>query len=379
MKLLFLMNNEKKIGGGDYSIFKFAEYLAKIGNEVKIFASLKNEFFKDYKLPKDLSITYRGTFPYLFKGCGRIDLFWNKIFTKLVIENYIKKNKDLDFIVGYQTSSAIKATKLGKKYDLKVINFIFESLTWLEKQLGNKWKSDLKKPQYKKVWDDFENSLKQCDIIFANSNITNKETKIWLKREIKATIYPGIDLDIVKNIPNQKKENHIIYIGRLHRYKNVDEIIKALVGINNPPKLIICGEGSEKEKLMSLASKQKVNCEFKDRLTDYEKWAEIKKSKFMIFPSSMEGFGMPPMEALYCEIPCICSDIPIFKEVYKNKVEYFKEHNINELKKKILFLLKNQKYCERRGKEGMVYVKNKFDWEKSAKKIEEALINYEKI
>ena len=373
MKLLFLMDNAKGIGGGDYSIFKFAEYLAKIGNKVKVFASKENEFYKNYELPKNLSITYRSVVPYLFKGCGRVDLFWDKIFTKIFIENYIKKNKNIDFIAGYQTSSAIKATKLGKKYGLKVINFVFESPTWLEKQLGDKWTNDLKKPRYKKLWDDFEDSLKHCDIIFVNSNITNKETKIWLKSKVDATIYPGIDFDIVKNIPEQKKENQIIYIGRLHKYKNVDEIVKSLAKIKSPPKLAICGDGPEKEKLMQLASKLKINCVFKGQLTDYEKWAEIKKSKFMVFPSSMEGFGMPPMEALYCGVPCICSDLPVFREVYKNKVEYFKEHNINDLKRKILFLLENTNYCIKRGKEGKRYIENRFSWLKSARKIEKII------
>jgi len=373
MKLLFLIDNGKGIGGGDYSIFKFAEYLAKIGNEIKIFALVENEFFKNYKLPKNLKITYRGLFPHLFKGCGRIDLIWDKIFTKIIIEKYIRKNKDIDFIVGYQTCSTIKATRLGKKFNKKIVNFVFESRTWLENQLGEKWRNDLKKPRYKKLWDNFEDALKQSDIIFSNSDLTNRETKIWLNKNINATIYPGIDLDMVKNIPKQKKKNQIIYIGRLHRYKNVDEIIKALAEIKNSPKLVICGEGSEKEKLMSLASELKVNCEFKDRLTDYEKWAEIKKSKFMLFPSSMEGFGMPPMEALACGIPCICSDILIFKEIYKDKVEYFREHDIKGLTKQITKLFNNKKYCKKRGKEGKEYVENRFSWIKSAKKIEKIL------
>ena len=107
------------------------------------------------------------------------------------------------------------------------------------------------------------------------------------------------------------------------------------------------GGGEEKQKLVRLANQAKVNCEFKGNVNDQEKWIEIKKSMFMVFPTSFEGFGMPPMEALYCEIPCICTDIPILKEVYQDKIEYFKENNVNDLCKKIEFLIKNKKYREK--------------------------------
>jgi len=127
---------------------------------------------------------------------------------------------------------------------------------------------------------------------------------------------------------------------------------------------------------MRLANRLGVKCEFKGRITDHEKWLLIKKSKFMVFPSSFEGFGMSPMEALYCERPCIVSDIPIFKEVYQDKVEYFEEHNVTELTRLINKLANHPKYCREKGINGRKYVENTFGWLRSAKKIERILEDY---
>ena len=79
--------------------------------------------------------------------------------------------------------------------------------------------------------------------------------------------------------------------------------------------------------------------EFKGKMDEYTKWVEIKKSLFMILPSSFEGFGMPPAEALYCKIPCIASDLPVLRENYGDYLEYFPARNVEALRTKIEFLI----------------------------------------
>lgn len=48
----------------------------------------------------------------------------------------------------------------------------------------------------------------------------------------------------------------------------------------------------------------------------------------VFFPSLMEGFGMPPLEALACGTPAIVSDIPIFEETLSG---YEAKCNLNDL------------------------------------------------
>ena len=371
MKLKFIIENKEGTGGGTYSIFKFAENLASRGHDITIFAARYPKFFKHDRIPTNLKIKNRHAIPRLFKGCGKIDQIWGNIYEQLFLYRYFEKTPDIDYVIGYQKEPAIEAAKLGKKYNIPIANFVFECPTWLEKELGEDWLKYYRKPSMKKSWDMFKKSLLDSNVIFANSELTKEESEKWLNKKIDAVIYPGIDTRVADSISQEQNiENQIIYIGRLDIYKNIDDVIKALSKLNNPPKFIICGEGGERKKLQELAMKLNVNCEFKGMVTEYEKWKQIKKSKFMVFTTSFEGFGMPPMESLYCERPCIVSDIHILREVYEDKVEYVKLHDINQLARKMQELLDDSEYCRKRGEEGREYVKNKYSWVRAAEKIE---------
>src|SRR3989338_691242 len=372
MNLVFTLNNSKLVGGGDYSIFKFAEYLAKKGHKVTVFASTNNTYTDEAEMTENLQIYYTGQLPRIVKGVGFLNRTWDKLHGKLKIESFFRNEKKIDFVLGYHRYSAIKAQDLGEKFDIPSVAFVFETPIWMKEQLGQRWVHAFK-GRFKKLWLQARDALKKTDIIIANSKLTASENQRWLVRKIDGVVYPGMDFDKVDKISTPKKENQIIYIGRLNTYKNIDILIKALSKIKNAPKLVICGTGEEKSKLTELAARLNIKCEFKGSITDEQKWPEIKKSLFMVFPSSFEGFGMPPMEALYCGIPCICANIPIFKEIYGNKVEYFREHDVDELANKMQFLLNNPAYVKERGKAGRAYVRKKFGWDKSALKIQRIL------
>ena len=66
----------------------------------------------------------------------------------------------------------------------------------------------------------------------------------------------------------------------------------------------------------------------------------------MVFPSSFEGFGMPPMEALAAGTPCICSNIPILRELYGEYVDYVEVHDIKMMAEKIKLLATDKNYRE---------------------------------
>jgi len=373
MKLLFLMNNVEVIGGGDYSIFKFAEYLARLDHKVTVIANSKNEFLNGHKLPQNLQVKYRRTFSLKIKGYRFIQRLWEHIFDNIfLLKSSMEK---FDYLIGYQKNSSIHVAKRGIKFNIPTVNFIFEAPSKNKKQ-HKEWVKVFSNPKTRKAWNEFKKSIIKSDIVLANSNQSKRETEEWINRPIDGFVYPGIDLDPADKIKDVKEENQIIYIGRLYGVKNINEIIKALSKIKDAPKFVICGDGEEKENLMRLANKLGTKCEFMGKITDHEKWVLIKKSKFMVFPSSFEGFGMSPMEALYCERPCIVSDLPIFKEVYHDKVEYFKEHNMIELTRLIKKLVDNPDYCRKRGINGKKYVKDTFGWLRSAKKIEGILENY---
>ncbi len=373
MKLAFLLDVGTAVGGGGYALYMFAEYLARRNHEVHVFGINKNNvFLKGRELPDTIHLLNRFYFPRKFKGAGRIDNFFEKIFYERTVKRYMK-NKGFDYVVGSLRTSALHANYLAKKLKIKSVNFVYESPPWMEHDLGKRWFMEYQ-GKFKESWEKTKKTYLQSDILISNSKLSQNWCDKWLeKKKVNGYVYPGIELDYADRIQIKSKKNQIVYVGRLHRYKNLDLIIKALQKIDDAPTLFIGGRGSEEDYLKDLAKKLNVVVVFSGWISDKEKWKVLKESLFAVFPSSHEGFGMPPMEALACQIPCICSDKEIFKEVYGDNVEYFKEGNVKDLRKKINLLLKDKKYREERGKQGRNYIEKKFSWEKSAEKIEEIL------
>lgn len=54
-----------------------------------------------------------------------------------------------------------------------------------------------------------------------------------------------------------------------------------------------------------------------------EMGALYRSARACVFPSRLEGFGMPLAEALACGTPVLCSDIPVFKEIAEDCALFF--------------------------------------------------------
>lgn len=61
---------------------------------------------------------------------------------------------------------------------------------------------------------------------------------------------------------------------------------------------------------------------FTGHVSDEELKVLYKNALMFVFPSIYEGFGIPILDAQLFEIPVICSDISIFREIGKDSVEY---------------------------------------------------------
>lgn len=373
MQVVFLLSLRKRFGGGDYSLFKFSEALAERGNKVAVFY-LGNSSIYPQKSITTFEIFRKYNLEIDIKGRGLVNLIIDWICDQIFLIRYLKKNKDkIDFIVGYQREMALKAVILGSKFGIKTVNFTFETPEWLIKSWPA-WKKFYSNDKNLRIsWELYKRALISSDLIIANSNLTADETNNWIGRKPDLILYPGFTpVDTV--CENDRNEDQIIYVGRLEENKNVNEIIEALALVNTEIKLVICGSGSLEEKLLRLSKLRNVTVEFKGKVTDQQKWDEISKSLFMVFPSSFEGFGMPPMEALAMGRPCLCSNLSILKEIYGDNVEYFEEHNIIELSEKIKNLLSNRNYLNEIGTKGREFVFSKFGWTKSANLLERKLL-----
>ena len=117
------------------------------------------------------------------------------------------------------------------------------------------------------------------------------------------------------------------FITLLHSFMEIKEYIKNAI-------LIRVGKPKYMDGIKNLGLENDII--YVSEISDEDLNILYNSVNLFICPSSYEGYGLPIMEALSAGTPVICSDIPVFKEIYKDCVTYFPVNNHVELSDKIL-------------------------------------------
>ena len=169
--------------------------------------------------------------------------------------------------------------------------------------------------------------------VFLDSNIFNEE-------QVKVIEDPHL---IIKKITRLKKHqlNDIFFhegkiliaIGRMTKQKNYSFLIKnfkKLTSKYTDIKLIIIGDGEEKDNIKNLI--KELNILNKVKLIDHELniYKYLKKSNYYISTSIWEGSSLAMIDAAYMGIPILCSDCPSGRKEFIGKNErgfLYKQNN----------------------------------------------------
>lgn len=148
-------------------------------------------------------------------------------------------------------------------------------------------------------------------------------------------VYHGIELN--KFPFNQKPDNYLFYLSRIHPFKGVLEAIKAAKSANE--KLILSGVYSLKKdyyikdyiKEVLQEAKDK-NIEMKKRLDYQQKIYYYSNAKAFLFPIKWEEpFGLVMIEAMACGTPVIAFNKGSVPEIVKDGETGFVVKNLKEM------------------------------------------------
>jgi phosphatidylinositol alpha-mannosyltransferase len=163
------------------------------------------------------------------------------------------------------------------------------------------------------------------------------------------TIIPnGIDLARYRNKrkSSQSPSKSILYIGRLERRKGVKYLLQAfqLVAQDNPDlKLIIAGDGPDREKLEMLADDLKIkNVEFLGYISDELKLELLSSVDILCSPAVYgESFGIVLLEAMATGAVCIAGNNSGYDDVMQGvgQVSLVNPHDTVEFARRLNLLL----------------------------------------
>lgn len=216
------------------------------------------------------------------------------------------------------------------------------------------------KKNLKFLTSQLNKTLDRADAVIADSYFTKREL-------VQLTKYPddkihvihlGLDLNLKRdtsplNLANMKTkyelpEKYFLFMGTIEPRKNIMFLLKAFAewARKYPDMhLVLAGMyGWNYAQIMQywqgLSLKNRIH--FIGYIPETDKAALYSFASALIFPSLYEGFGFPPLEAMLCQTPVICSRAESLVEIADAHVHYIDNQDVENLKEAMEHIYQNK-------------------------------------
>ena len=215
--------------------------------------------------------------------------------------------------------------------------------------------------------------------IIAVSNATKASIQKFfpnIPTEKISVVYEGVTPLALSPNPSPLTPNpYVLYVGNAYPHKNLERLLEAfeIVHASHPDvKLVLAGRDSVfYERLMKAGSGDPTHSlvEFVANPTD-EGLAELYRgAKLYVYPSRIEGFGLPPLEAMSAGIAVAASDIPCLREILGRAAAYFNPLDTQNIANVLSYVLDSEDLQQDLIEKGHNQL-NKYSWQKMARDIQ---------
>jgi len=222
--------------------------------------------------------------------------------------------------------------------------------------------------------------IEQSDRVTAISNYLKEATQETFCAACSIeVIYNFIDADLYQRAPDEglRKEmapggeHVIVHISTFRPVKRITDCIEVIARISRAGikvKLVMCGDGPEREEAEALAARLSVSeCV---NFVGQQSQAVIKKylsiADLLLLPSQTESFGLVALEAMACEVPVIATRVGGLPEVVdEDETGYlFAVGDVDAMAHRAIDILEDPGKRERLGRRGREVAKSRFSTEK---------------
>ncbi len=224
-------------------------------------------------------------------------------------------------------------------------------------------------------------AAKADGIIFVSrESLEEISARLRIPRGKCVAIHHGINPEAfsrgnVKALPRQLPRRFLLSISTIYHYKNFLALMEAYRLLrdqrqNSLPPLIIVGGNADapyyQKMLTFIKDNQLGKMIFLAGKYSYQMIPSLYAgARAFIFPSYLETFGHPSLEAMVTGVPVAAADIPVMREILGEAALYFDPHRPEEITRSIARILDDDRLSaslrEKGKKRG-----GEFTWEKTA-------------
>lgn len=392
MKIL-IINPNITTGGAQTIVLNLAYYLQKLGNNVLVFTTLIDkktlpDKFKELKfIESENRILKRGGVTTQYQNIDNLLLFFTrllKIRSELI--KIIKKEK-MDVVIAHQQPFNLV---LVFYFKCSVIWNCFEPVSLWKPKDQNYFPLRVEENNFiqailERVYEWLDKKIIRYGMrhIFVLSQLTQRQIyNLYGKKAV--VFHPGIDPDLLNQKINLRALNkynlspsfNILQVGQFTYEKNqllTLAVFKKICQKIPRAKLILIGDGPLRDKI-----EERVRCL---KLTKsviltgrlYSKtrfWAFFKKADALVFPSSIQSWGLVPFEALaFGTVPLVSEKCGSAELIAKEKIGLVMKLNPQDYYRKLIYVYTHPKEVQKMARKGMQYTRNNFTYKVYAQKI----------
>ncbi len=152
-----------------------------------------------------------------------------------------------------------------------------------------------------------------------------------------------------KKLSINKSTFIFLYLGRINQDKGINLLLKAFKKISKDNDILLIFVGSIEDQVFRSKFKNQKKILYFNYSKNPEDWFSV--ADILCLPSYREGFGTVIIEAASCKTPALCSNIYGLKDsILEGKTGFFhKVGSIDDIKKKMLYILSNKKLIKKFG------------------------------
>jgi glycosyltransferase involved in cell wall biosynthesis len=229
----------------------------------------------------------------------------------------------------------------------------------------------------------FQRACRVADKIIAISESTKRDIISFfsIPEEKITVVYQGCHPQFGQQVTDEKKNEicekynlppcFLLCVGTIESRKNLLLVVKALKRLPEHIHLVAIGKTTSYQTTVEVYA-QEAGLKSRLHILNNFPFADLpalyQSASIFIYPSFFEGFGIPIIEALSCEVPVIAATGSCLEEAGGQDSIYVDPENDRELAVRILEIIDDKSLASRMKKAGKVYVK-RFEDERIASEI----------
>ena len=164
---------------------------------------------------------------------------------------------------------------------------------------------------------------------------------------------------------------YLLFVGSDRPHKNLKAVAKVMSGLNEDVRLVVVGRVLDKSDYLSFGDRVK----FLDGLAMNEMRVVYTEASLLLFPSYLEGFGLPILEAMACHTPVVASNRSSIPEVAGDAAVLLDPDDYDGMTKAVEKIMTDSSFAGDLIAKGKKRVEQ-FSWDKTAK---ETLAVYDEV